>query len=153
MLRSGRALAREAASKRSCCEYDCAPAPLGTVRSHALSAAVAVGERTCGTASSRADRIAVGGFSAGAHLAGLRWRRCGTDAVMVSTGNGSRRPIRPNAAVLCYPVVSAGKYAHRGSFAQSGRGRYAKNSRAFSLETLVSPRICRAPSSVAHADG
>ena len=60
------------------------------------------------------QRIAVGGFSAGAHLAGLHaavWNRAswysqGTDLALH----------QPNAAVLCYPVVSAGEYAHRGSF-------------------------------------
>ena len=86
------------------------------------------------------QRIAVGGFSAGAHLAGLHaavWNRAswypqGTDLALH----------QPNAAVLCYPVVSAGKYAHRGSFEQLA-GDDMEKQQAFSLETLVSPDMPR----------
>ncbi len=61
------------------------------------------------------DRIAIMGFSAGGHLAaslaGLwqraeLWREMGLTPDMV----------RPNAAVLCYPVIAADDDAHRGSF-------------------------------------
>ena len=51
------------------------------------------------------DKIAVLGFSAGGHLAlsiACHWRRYGENA-------------RPNAAVLAYPVVTMGEYAHKGS--------------------------------------
>ena len=86
------------------------------------------------------QRIAVGGFSAGAHLAGLHaavWNRAswypqGTDLALH----------QPNAAVLCYPVVSAGEYAHRGSFEQLA-GDDMEKQQAFSLETLVSPDMPR----------
>ncbi len=86
------------------------------------------------------QRIAVGGFSAGAHLAGLHaavWNRAqwypqGTDLALH----------RPNAAVLCYPVVTAGAFAHRGSFAQLA-GDDVEKQQAFSLEKLVSPDMPR----------
>ena len=86
------------------------------------------------------QRIAVGGFSAGAHLAGLHaavWNRAswypqGTDLALH----------QPNAAVLCYPVVSAGEYAHRGSFEQLA-GDDMEKQQAFSLENLVSPDMPR----------
>lgn len=61
------------------------------------------------------DRVAVVGFSAGGHLAGFiatsfteKWL---SDALETDTES-----IRVNAAVLCYPVVTGGIYAHRGSF-------------------------------------
>ena len=81
-----------------------------------------------------ANRIAIGGFSAGGHLAGTLaavWHRAdwfepGTDLQMH----------RPNAAVLCYPVVSAGEHAHRGSFVQLA-GTDRDRQQAFSLENLV----------------
>lgn len=49
---------------------------------------------------------------------------------------------QPNAAVLCYPVVSAGEYAHRGSFEQLA-GDDMEKQQAFSLENLVSPDMPR----------
>lgn len=61
------------------------------------------------------DRIAIMGFSAGGHLAasvaGLWqheeiWRELGL----------APQDVRPNAAVLCYPVIAADGDAHRGSF-------------------------------------
>ena len=103
-------------------EYDCTGVPLGAKPGIA------------------ADRLAVGGFSAGGHLAGLlaavwhraEWFPAGTDL----------QAHRPNAAVLCYPVVSAGEYAHRGSFVQLA-GENAAEQQRFSLETLVSAQMPR----------
>lgn len=51
-------------------------------------------------------QIAVMGFSAGGHLAGC----------LATMGQ-----VRPNAAVLCYPVITAGEYAHRDSFIALGK--------------------------------
>lgn len=47
------------------------------------------------------EQIAVMGFSAGGHLAGS----------LATLGEE-----RPNAAVLCYPVITAGEFAHKDSF-------------------------------------
>ena len=61
------------------------------------------------------DRIAIMGFSAGGHLAasvsGLWhhariWQELGLEP----------KDVRPNAAVLCYPVIVSDQDAHRGSF-------------------------------------
>ncbi len=115
-------------------EYGCAPAPLGLKPLHTLAEAVAwVREHSEEYGVSR-DRIAVGGFSAGAHLAGLlgavwnrrEWFKEGTEPASV----------RPNALVLCYPVATAGEFAHRGSFEQLA-GHDVSEQERFSLETLV----------------
>lgn len=52
-------------------EYDCTEVPLGVKPLHTLSASVAWVREHAAQLGIAADRIAVGGFSAGAHLAGL----------------------------------------------------------------------------------
>lgn len=61
------------------------------------------------------DRIAVMGFSAGGHAAcsaGLFWREEFVQKVLgIREGED-----KPNGMILCYPVITSGEYAHRGSF-------------------------------------
>ena len=76
------------------------------------------------------DQIALCGFSAGGHLAlsGAVWDIPGMED----------QP-RPNALLLAYPVVTAGEYAHRGSFVQlTGTQDIAAHQR-FTLEDKVTP--------------
>ena len=81
----------------------------------------------------RPDKIAVCGFSAGAHLAL-------SSAVLPLPGQtGWEGRQRPDALILSYPVVTAGPYAHRGSFvALSGSDETAAHA-AFGLEDKVGP--------------
>lgn len=61
------------------------------------------------------DRIAVLGFSAGGHLAGslgTLWHR----GELWQELSLQPEDVRPNGMVLCYPVISGGEHAHRGSF-------------------------------------
>ena len=121
-------------------EYDCTEVPLGVKPLHTLSASVAWVREHAAQLGIAADRIAVGGFSAGAHLAGLlaaTWH----DADWFPTGTDLQAH-RPNAAVLCYPVVSAGAYAHRGSFVRLA-GKMLRNSGDFRWKRWF-PRTCRA---------
>ena len=76
------------------------------------------------------DQIALCGFSAGGHLAlsGAVWDIPGM----------ADQP-RPNALLLAYPVVTAGKYAHRDSFVQlTGTQDVAAHQR-FTLEDKITP--------------
>lgn len=61
------------------------------------------------------DKIAVCGFSAGGHLAaslGVHWDKKYLENVEgIEIGKN-----RPDALILCYPVITSGEYAHRGSF-------------------------------------
>lgn len=60
------------------------------------------------------NRLAVCGFSAGGHLAAslaVHWQDIADpDEALNACSN------RPNAAILSYPVITGGEYAHRGSF-------------------------------------
>ncbi|MBR6760499.1 MAG: alpha/beta hydrolase [Oscillospiraceae bacterium] len=59
------------------------------------------------------QRIAVCGFSAGGHLAAslaVHWNHAFLHKIM-----GDPAFYRPNAQILCYPVITAGEYTHRGS--------------------------------------
>lgn len=61
------------------------------------------------------EQIAVCGFSAGGHLTaslGVHWDKPYIQKTLES-GQGMNRP---NALILCYPVISSGKHAHKGSF-------------------------------------
>lgn len=60
-------------------------------------------------------KIAVMGFSAGAHLVaslGVHW----PEAQRWSPLDITPQDVRPDAMLLCYPVISSGACAHRGSF-------------------------------------
>ena len=48
-------------------------------------------------------------------------------------------PPRPDAVILGYPVITAGEYAHRGSFVQLA-GEDPAAQQAFSLEDKITPR-------------
>ena len=51
------------------------------------------------------------GFSAGGHLAA-----CTANADLALAEKYGLGDVRPDASILCYPVISSGEYAHKGSF-------------------------------------
>jgi acetyl esterase/lipase len=80
-------------------------------------------------------RIFVCGFSAGGHLAamlGCLWHE-----------TPQKKLARPTGMILCYPVISGGEYAHRGSF-QSLTGGNATLTQALSLEKRVDKKTAPA---------
>ena len=79
-----------------------------------------------------AERLALLGFSAGGHLAL-------SGAVLDCPGEAAERSRKPDAVLLAYPVITAGEYAHRGSFVQlSGSEDQAEHQR-FGLEEKITP--------------
>ncbi|HOZ48154.1 MAG TPA: alpha/beta hydrolase [Candidatus Hydrogenedentes bacterium] len=61
------------------------------------------------------DHIAILGFSAGGHLVGSLATHFG-DATPPKKDEIDALSARPDAVVMCYPVVSSGELGHRGSF-------------------------------------
>ena len=60
------------------------------------------------------DKIAVMGFSAGGHLAGSVSVHYDKE-MYEPTDRVDRESCRPNASILCYPVIDMGEYRHDGS--------------------------------------
>lgn len=97
--------------------YSCAPAKFPTALLELASAMVLIR----GNAEAwhvDADKIVVQGCSAGGHLAaslGMFW-----DEDFLAEGIGLEGPdhelLRPDGLLLCYPVITSGEFAHRGSF-------------------------------------
>lgn len=59
------------------------------------------------------DKILLCGFSAGGHLTaclGTLW-----DSGFLKNITGSTDMFKPNGMILCYPVITSGKYRHKGS--------------------------------------
>ncbi|MBQ8200371.1 MAG: alpha/beta hydrolase [Clostridia bacterium] len=82
------------------------------------------------------DAIAVMGFSAGGHAAGslgVMWHR---EEMWQPLGLTCEQ-VKPNAMVLCYPVITSGPFAHRRSFACLTGCDDPAAHKAFSLENLV----------------
>ena len=77
------------------------------------------------------EKIAVCGFSAGGHLA--------LSSAVLDVPGLAGQP-RPNAVVLGYPVITAGEYAHRGSFVQLAGTEDRAAQQAFSLEDKITPQ-------------
>ena len=88
-------------------------------------------------------KIYVMGFSAGGHLAasaGTLWNLSVVrDALGISAEGAPEGINRPDGMILCYPVITAGKYAHVGSICNvSGhRELTAEDKSNFSLELHV----------------
>lgn len=66
------------------------------------------------------DRLVIQGCSAGGHLAACyamfwnrQWLR---EKAGVADRDSDHRLLRPNGLLLCYPVITSGEFAHRGSF-------------------------------------
>lgn len=84
------------------------------------------------------EEVIVCGFSAGGHLAGslgVLWN----NEIIEKYLDIKNEEVKPNAMILCYPVISSGEFAHKGSFDSLLGEKEAEISREnLSLEKLVS---------------
>ena len=108
-------------------EYSCAPDAGGCRPLREVAEALRTVRRRAGEWGIEPDRIALLGFSAGGHLAaslGVHWNH-----PELKLGEDSR----PDALILCYPVITTGEFAHRES-ADNVTGGDPALAELFSLE-------------------
>ncbi len=94
--------------------YSCAPAVFPTPQLEAAAAMVWIREHA-DEWKIMEDKVVIAGFSAGGHLAasiGTFWNQ----EFLYGVLGVKPKQIRPDGMVLCYPVITSGEYAHRGSF-------------------------------------
>ena len=115
----------------------CFHGPLGTQPLCDLARAVALVRQNAAAWHVKPDHVAVCGFSAGGHLAGslaVHWNAPFLPADLTGT------LVRPDAAILCYPVVTMGPYTHADSRrALLGDAFTAADAHTMSLEENVTP--------------
>ncbi|WP_044477859.1 alpha/beta hydrolase [Paenibacillus antibioticophila] len=82
-------------------------------------------------------QIAVCGYSAGGYVAASSGTLWNHPKLLEADGSQDGQG-RPDAMVLCYPVITAGEFAHRGSIERLGPGwNEAEREATFSLENHV----------------
>lgn len=85
------------------------------------------------------EQVMVLGCSAGGHLAasmGVFWKEEFL-AEALGLRKEEQRLLRPDGMILCYPVITSGEFAHRGSFQNLLGEREAELSAKMSLENQV----------------
>ena len=86
------------------------------------------------------ERIFLMGFSSGGHAAASVGVLGNRREIWEEIGLDWDREVRPRGLVLGYPVITAGKYAHRESFIRLTGSEELREHEALSLEKLVSAR-------------
>lgn len=82
------------------------------------------------------DKIFLIGFSAGGHLVanyGNFWNK----PFVAEAAHCTAETLRPNGQILSYPVITAGEFAHMGSFMALLGDRYTAEKESLSLENSV----------------
>lgn len=104
---------------------------------HDAAAAIAYVRQHADELHTDPNKIAILGFSAGGHLAAsvsALWNHADLWAEIGLTPED----VRPNAAVLCYPVIAADRDAHRGSFANLSGSKDVADHQQYSILNWVS---------------
>lgn len=93
------------------------------------------------------NAIIVEGCSAGGHLAASYacfWKEdFVAEKLLGDTKEASKEKLRPNGLVLCYPVITSGEFAHRGSFKNLLGDKYDEYVDRMSLENAVNKDVPR----------
>lgn len=116
--------------------YHVTPQGRWPVPQRQVAAAIDYVRANCGRYHVKPHAIVTLGFSAGGHAAAsgaLLWN----DPEVYEALGKEPEAYRPDGAVLCYPVVTGGPLAHRGSFVNLLGDRYDELLEKASLETRV----------------
>ncbi len=122
--------------------YSCAPARYPTALKEA-AAAMDLIRKQADAYHVDPERVAVMGYSAGAHLAcslSVRWK----EPWLAQALNTTAQALRPDGMVLCYPVISSGPFRHEGSFVALTGSERPEDWVPHSLEDLVAADTPRA---------
>lgn len=125
--------------------YSCAPARYPTALLE-LAASILMIRQNAKEWHVDADKIIVQGCSAGGHLAaclGMFWDEEFL-AKSLGLGAGEHEILRPTGMILCYPVITSGEFAHRGSFQNLLGDRESELAAKLSLENQVSEKTPQA---------
>ena len=91
-----------------------------------------------------ADKIVVEGCSAGGHLAAsycMFWRKPFIAEALGIAEKDAETVLKPGGMMLCYPVITGGEFAHRGSFENLLGERESELVEEMSLEKQVSQDV------------
>ena len=123
-------------------KYSCAPAVFPTALTE-LALAMRLIRDNAQDWNVAADKILVLGCSAGGHLAASLGTLWDEDFLARELGLGAleHEKIRPDGLILCYPVITAGEFAHRGSFQNLLGEREKELAPLLSLETRVTQKV------------
>ena len=118
--------------------YSCAPAVYPAALTE-LAYSVALIRRNAKEWHVNPEQVVVLGCSAGGHLAasmGVFWKEEFL-AQALGLKTEEQRLLRPDGMILCYPVITSGEFAHRGSIQNLLGEREAELSPRMSLENQV----------------
>ena len=124
-------------------KYSCAPAVFPTALGE-LAAIFRILREKADEWHIDVDHIIPIGFSAGAHLVGCLsafWKEDWLSQLAGCQGGSGAEAIRPDAQILCYPVITSGTYAHDGSFKALLGDKYGSDKEKLSLEKIVNEDI------------
>lgn len=123
-------------------KYSCAPAVFPTSLTELASAMVLI-RQNAEEWHVDPDKIIVLGCSAGGHLAASLGTLWDEDFLAEELGleKSDHRLLRPDGLILCYPVITSGEFAHRGSFENLLGDREKELGQQLSLETRVSEKV------------
>lgn len=123
-------------------KYSCAPAVFPTSLTELASAMILIRQHAQEWHVDP-DKIIVLGCSAGGHLAASLATLWDEDflAEALKLKKADHKLLKPDGLILCYPVITSGEFAHRGSFENLLGEREKELGGELSLETRVSEKV------------
>ena len=123
-------------------KYSCAPAVFPTSLTELASAMILIRQHAQEWHVDP-DKIIVLGCSAGGHLAASLATLWDEDFLVeaLKLEKSNHKLLKPDGLILCYPVITSGEFAHRGSFENLLGEREKELGGELSLEARVSEKV------------